>query len=134
MSFTVPDSELTIRATRAGGPGGQHVNKASTRVEVVWDVASSPSLTDEQRTLLLQRLASKLDRGGRLRVVADEHRSQLRNREAALERLEALVAAALRPRTRRIPTKPTAASVRRRLDAKRRRAARKGDRKPPEAE
>jgi ribosome-associated protein len=132
MSFTVPDSELTVRATRAGGPGGQHVNKASTRVEVVWDVASSPSLTDQQRALLLQRLASKLDRGGRLRVVADEQRSQLRNREAAQQRLKALVTAALRPRKRRIPTKPTAASVRHRLDAKRRRAARKGDRKPPE--
>jgi ribosome-associated protein len=134
MTFTIPDSELVVRATRAGWPGGQHVNKASTRVEVVWDVAASPSLSINQRERLLERLAAKLDSRGCLRVVADEHRSQLRNRQAALERLKALVAAALRPRKRRIPTKPTAASIRRRLDAKRRRAARKGDRKPPEAE
>ncbi len=134
MTFAIPEHELEIRATRAGGPGGQHVNKASTRVEVVWDVAASPNLTEEQRAFLLERLASRLDRRGRLRVVADEHRSQLRNREAARERLEALVAGALRPRKRRIPTKPTAASMQRRLDEKRRRTTRKRSRKPPAEE
>jgi ribosome-associated protein len=131
MTFTVPEHELTIRATRAGGPGGQHVNKAATRVEVVWDVAASPSLTAEQRARLVERLASRLDSRGRLRVVADEHRSQLRNREMAVGRLRSLVAAALRPRKRRIPTRPTAASIERRLDAKRRRTTRKRSREPP---
>jgi len=134
MTFLVPDSELEIRATRAGGPGGQHVNKASTRVEVVWDVAASPSLTADQRALLQQRLASRLDRRGRLRVVADEHRSQLRNREAAVGRLKALVAGALRPRKRRVPTKPTAASRERRIDEKRRRGEKKRERHADEDE
>jgi ribosome-associated protein len=131
MGFTVPHAELAIRASRAGGPGGQHVNKASTRVEVVWDVAGSSSLDEAQRALLLDRLASRLDSRGRLRVVADAHRSQLRNRAAALERLRAIVAAALRPRKRRVPSRPTAAAIERRLDAKRRRSARKRDRTRP---
>jgi ribosome-associated protein len=131
MVFVIPEPEIDIRASRARGPGGQHVNKAATRIEVVWDMSASPSLTPQQRTRLLQRLGSRLDRRGRLRVVADEHRSQLRNREAALARLRALVAEALRPRKRRIPTKPTTASVQRRLDEKRRRASRKQGRKPP---
>jgi ribosome-associated protein len=131
MTFVIPEAELEVRATRAGGPGGQHVNKASTRVEVVWDVAASPRLGEAQRALLLERLASRLDGQGRLRVVAVEHRSQLRNRAAAVERLRAMVAAALRPRKRRIPTKPTAAAIARRLDAKRQRATRKRRRRPP---
>jgi ribosome-associated protein len=131
MVFVIPEPEIDIRASRARGPGGQHVNKAATRIEVVWDMSASPSLTPQQRTRLLQRLGSRLDRRGRLRVVADEHRSQLRNREAALARLRALGGVALRPRKRRIPTKPTTASVQRRLDEKRRRASRKQGRKPP---
>jgi ribosome-associated protein len=128
MAFLVPDSELEIRATRAGGPGGQHVNKASTRVEVVWDVAASPSVKADQRALLLERLASRLDGRGRLRVVSDAHRSQLRNREAALARLRAIVTAALAPRKRRVPTRPTAASRERRLAQKRRRGEQKRER------
>jgi ribosome-associated protein len=134
MDFVVPEHELEVRATRARGPGGQHVNKASTRVEVVWDVAASPSLTADQRALLQQRLASRLDRRGRLRVVTDEHRSQLRNREAAVSRLKALVAGALRPRKRRVPTKPTAASRERRIAEKRRRGEQKRERRPAEDE
>ncbi len=127
--FTVPEAELLIRATRAGGPGGQHVNKTSTRVEVVWDVKASPSLNDRQRGLLVDRLAARLDRRGRIRVVEAGSRSQTRNRDVAVARLRKLVSDALRPRKRRVPTKPTAASRERRLAEKRRRQAKKQDRR-----
>ena len=131
MAFVVPEAELRVRASRAGGPGGQHVNKAATRIEVVWDVATSPSLSDDQRTRLLERLQSRLDRRGRLRVVAEEFRSQARNRGAAIERLRALVTDALRVRRRRKPTRPPAGAAERRLEDKRRRAVRKRERRPP---
>jgi ribosome-associated protein len=125
----IPLGELEIRATRSAGPGGQHVNTSSTRVEVVWDVAGSPTLTEEQRVRLLARLATRLDSTGRLRLVAGARRSQLRNREAALERLAELVAAALVVPKRRKPTRPTRASKERRLTAKRQRGARKRERR-----
>jgi ribosome-associated protein len=130
VSYTVPENELEIRASRAGGPGGQHVNKVSTRIEVVWDVAGSPSLPPDLKNRLLTRLASRLDTRGRLRVVAADSRSQARNRDAALERLRALVAEALRPRKPRKPTRPTAASRERRLREKQRRGQRKRERRP----
>lgn len=127
----LPLSELTFRATRAGGPGGQHVNTSATRVELGWDVARSPSLSEEQRARLLERLATRLDGAGRLRVVASASRSQLRNREAALERLRELVARALEvPKVRR-PTQPSRAAKAARLEAKRRRAAIKRERRAP---
>jgi ribosome-associated protein len=131
VTFTVPDAELRFRATRAGGPGGQHVNTSSTRVEVVWDVAASPSLTDAQRERLLRKLSSRIDSRGRLRVAAGERRSQLQNRQAAQERLNTLVAEALRRRRPRKPTKPSKAAVERRLTEKRRRRQRKHERRPP---
>jgi ribosome-associated protein len=127
----LPLSELEFRATRSGGPGGQHVNTSSTRVEVWWDVAASPSLSEEQRARLLSRLATRLDQAGRLRLVSSGSRSQLRNREDVTERLRELVALALvvpRPRRR---TKPTRASKVARAEAKRRRSAAKRDRRPP---
>ena len=86
-ALLLPVGELDVRATRSGGPGGQHVNTSSTRIEIWWDVQSSPTLNDEQRARLLLGLASRLDGEGRLRVVASASRSQLRNREAATERL-----------------------------------------------
>ena len=130
-SLLLPHGELEYRATRAGGPGGQHVNTSSTRIELWWDVRASPTLSDEQRTSLLQRLASRLDGEGRLRIVASQSRSQLRNREAATERLRELVAASLVPRKPRKRTKPTHAAKAARLEAKRRRSALKRDRRPP---
>lgn len=132
MTFTVPESELEIRATRAGGPGGQHVNKASTRVEVVWDVRASASLTDDQRARLLAKLEPRLDARGRLRVVCDASRSQHRNRETAVERLRAIVQVGLRVPKPRKRTRPSKAAVERRLDAKRQRAGRKRERRRPE--
>ena len=129
--LVLPLAELDDRATRSGGPGGQHVNTSSTRIEVWWDVGSSPALTEEQRTRLLARLSSRLDSDGRLRVVASESRSQLRNREAATERLRELVATALEVRKPRKRTKPSRAARAARLEAKRRRSALKRDRRRP---
>lgn len=128
-ALVIPLAELEVRATRAAGPGGQHVNTSSTRIEVVWDVAASPSVSEEQRTRLRARLATRLDTSGRLRIVAGARRSQLQNREAALARLAELVAAALVVPKRRRPTKPTRASKERRLTEKRRRGERKRDRR-----
>jgi ribosome-associated protein len=127
----LPLAELDYRASRSGGPGGQHVNTSSTRIELWWDVAGSPSLTPEQRAQLLERLAPRLDTNGRLRLVSSGTRSQLRNREDVTERLQSVVAAALAPRKKRKPTKPSRAAKAARLDAKRRRAFTKQRRRPP---
>lgn len=126
---SIPAAELEIRATRAGGPGGQHVNKSSTRVEVVWRITGSRAITATDRARLRERLASRLDSRGALRVVAADTRSQSRNRELALERLAGTVRAALViPKVRR-PTKPTRGSKVRRLETKKRRSAQKRDRR-----
>ena len=127
----VPLSELDYRATRSGGPGGQHVNTSSTRIEVWWDIRGSPTLTDDQRARLLDRLATRLDGTGRLRVVASQSRSQLRNREAATERLRDVVAAALAVAKPRKRTRPSHAAKAARLEAKRRRSATKRERRSP---
>jgi ribosome-associated protein len=129
MRFTVPERELQFRAGPAGGPGGQHVNRASTRVEVRWDVASSPSISESQRQTLLEKLGSRIDSRGILRVSADERRSQMRNREAALERLNSLVRQALKKPKQRKKTKPSPAAREKRLEDKRRRSERKQDRR-----
>ncbi len=130
----VPLAELEYRASRSGGPGGQHVNTSSTRVELWWDVAGSPALTDEQRRHLLVGLASRLDGAGRLRLVSSATRSQLRNREEVTERFRDIVARALvvpKPRKR---TKPSRAAKAARLEGKRRRGATKRDRRRPSGE
>ncbi len=127
--FTIPGSELELRASRSSGPGGQHVNTSSTRIELVWDVAGSTVTNEMERSLLLERLAPRLDTSGRLRIVAQEARSQLRNREAARRRLAATVAAALVVQRPRKATKPTMASRRERLDTKRHRGAVKRERR-----
>lgn len=130
-ALRLPLSELEYRASRSGGPGGQHVNTSSTRIEVWWDVASSPSLTPEQRAQLLERLGPRLDSGGRLRLVSSGSRSQLRNREDVTERLRSVVAAALAVRKKRKVTKPSRAAKAARLEAKRRRAELKQYRQAP---
>jgi ribosome-associated protein len=130
MAFCIPDNEIRFRASRSGGPGGQHVNQSSTRVEVRWNVTESPSLTEHERDLITERLGSRIDSKGFLRVVADERRSQLRNREAAVERLNALVRQALKTPKPRKKTKPPASANIKRLEEKRRRSARKLQRRP----
>ena len=130
----VPLAELEFRASSSGGPGGQHVNTSSTRVEVTWDVAGSPALSEEQRQRLLVRLASRLDGTGRIRLVSSSTRSQLRNREDVTERLREVVAQALVvPKARKRTRTPRAAKAAR-LENKRRRAATKRDRRPPRGE
>lgn len=127
----LPISELEFRASRSGGPGGQHVNTSSTRVEVWWDVRASPSLSEAQRQRLLTRLATRLDSAGRLRLVSSTSRSQLRNREDATERLREIVARALAVPKPRKRTRPTRAAKAARVDAKRRRSSVKRDRRRP---
>ena len=130
MDFQIPAAELSFRATRAGGPGGQHVNQTSTRVEVRWQVTTSASLTEAQKERLLEKLSSRIDSRGYIRVVAEERRSQLRNREAEVERLNELVQAALKTPKPRKKTKPPASANRKRLDEKRHRSAQKQQRRP----
>lgn len=127
--LAIPRTELVARASRASGAGGQHVNKTSSRVEVTWSVARSPSLDQEQRARILARLASRVNDAGELRVVASDTRSQLRNRELAERRLAELVRAALVVPRRRKPTRPTRAAKEARLQAKHRRADKKRERR-----
>lgn len=127
--LAIPRSELALKATRSGGPGGQHVNTASTRIELVWDVAASPSLSDAQRARLLDKLAPRLDAGGRLRLVSQGERSQLQNREAALERLAGIVRRALVVPRARKATRPTKASREKRLREKKLRGQLKRERR-----
>jgi ribosome-associated protein len=127
-TLVIPLAELTWRFSRSGGPGGQHANTSDTRAEVRFDIAGSPSLGPRQRARLLERL------GEEVRVVASDERSQARNRELALQRLAERLANALRVEAPRRATRPTTASVRRRLEDKRRRATRKADRRRPPTE
>lgn len=118
---TIPEAELSWRFSRSSGPGGQGVNTADSRVELVWDAAASGALSPVQRERLLARLSGRLV-GGVLTIAASEHRAQLRNRDAARDRLAAVVADALRPPApARSPTKPTRGAKERRLKAKQRR-------------
>jgi ribosome-associated protein len=130
-ALTIPATELGWRFSRSSGPGGQHVNTSDSRVQLSWNVTESAVLSEEQRMLLLDRLARSLV-GGALTVTASEQRSQLRNREIALEKLAELVAAGLAPDgPRRRPTKRTRGSNQRRLAAKGERSATKRQRRPP---
>ena len=122
---SIPRDELVVRASRSGGPGGQHVNTSATRVEVLWHPASSRSLGDDDRRRLAARLAPRLDGDGCVRVVASEHRSQRRNREAAEARLAELVRRALVVPKRRVATRTPRAAVERRLAEKKRRSEQK---------
>jgi ribosome-associated protein len=125
MAFTIPEVELEFRVSRSSGPGGQHVNTTSTRVEVRWNVRHSTALSDADRTWLLERLAHRLDRHGCVRVVSSARRSQQQNRTAAIDRLQALVTDALRRPKHRRKTKPSRAVREARLKEKRARAERK---------
>jgi ribosome-associated protein len=125
----VPDHELVLRASRAGGPGGQHVNTSSTRVEIRWNVRTARNIDEATRRQLIERLGRRVDRGGWLRVVASTSRSQHQNRADATQRLRELVADALKPRKRRRATRVPRAERTRRLLAKRRRSETKRDRR-----
>jgi len=119
--ITIPEAELTWRFSRSSGPGGQGVNTADSRAELVWDMAGSSVLSPLQRERLLDRLSGRLV-DGVLTIAASEHRAQLRNREAARARLAAIVDDALRPPSpKRRATKPTRGAKERRLKAKQQR-------------
>lgn len=128
-TFTIPRSELQSRASRAGGPGGQHVNTSSTRIELLWDLTHSRVVSDDMRARLLTKLAARLDAEGMVRVVASDRRSQAQNREAAEERLASIVRQALIVPKKRKATRPTASSRERRLTEKKKRGERKRDRR-----
>lgn len=124
----IPDREIQVRTSRSGGPGGQNVNKVETRVEVLWNLDESPGFRDAEKDRVRAVLGKRVGSDGTIRVVSQRHRSQSRNREAAIERLRELVRHALTPRKKRRPTGPTAASREARLEAKRRRASVKRER------
>lgn len=127
----IPEAELILRASRSGGPGGQHANTADTKVELRWSVTNSTALTGVQRDRLTDRLASRLTADGELILTASEHRSQHRNREAVLARFRAIVGEALTPPRTRRRTRPTRASKERRLQSKKHRSELKRLRQPP---
>jgi ribosome-associated protein len=127
-SVSIPPSEIQVRVSRSSGPGGQHANTAETRVEAAFDVDASSTLTDRQK----QRVRAAV--GPVVRAVAQDERSQARNRELAVERLVGKLRDALRVERRRVATRPTKASVERRLEGKRRRSAVKRRRAAPPEE
>ena len=125
----IPRTELEVRATRSGGPGGQHVNTSSTKIELRWQPGSSVALSENQRDRVLTALSTKLDSEGWLRLTASEHRSQLQNRDAAEARLVAIVKGALVVPKPRRATKPTYTSKVKRLESKSQRSDVKQQRK-----
>ena len=127
-NIAIPLREVVVRASRSSGPGGQHANVTASRIEAVFDVAASDTLTDEQKRRVIARL------GPRVVAIAQDARSQARNRELALQRLARRLSGALAVQRPRRATRPTHSSVTRRLDAKRRRAERKRGRRSPGAE
>jgi ribosome-associated protein len=127
----IPVEELEFRTSRSSGPGGQGVNTTDSRVELRFDLAGSPSIPPEAKERAMRRLASRVDSAGRLRLVAQNQRSQLANRRDATERLAAMLASAVAaPRARR-PTRPSATAAARRVESKRRRASTKQLRQRP---
>ena len=124
--LSIPLAEIELRASRSSGPGGQHANVTASRIEAVFDVGASQTLTDSQRRRLLEKL------GERVTAVAQDARSQARNRELALERLAAKLADGVRRPKRRHPTRPGRAARERRLEQKRRTSQRKAERRRPD--
>jgi ribosome-associated protein len=129
--LAIPDEEISFATSRSGGPGGQNVNKLETRVTIRFDVGASAVLSEEQKARLRERLATRITKDGVLHVTSQRHRSQVANKDAALERFAELVGEALREEVPRRKTRPSRAAKARRLDEKRRRSGRKRDRAAP---
>jgi ribosome-associated protein len=130
----IPDTELDFATARSSGPGGQNVNKVETRVTLLFDIDASSSLSESQKSRLRNRLATRINKRGVLRVSSQRHRTQAANRQAATERFVELVSAALRRRRRRVATHPSARARAHRLDHKRRRSRLKSRRRRPTAD
>ena len=130
----IPLSELAFRYARSSGPGGQHVQRTETKVELLFDLAGSPSLSEAQRALAISRLGGRIDQAGVLHLTSQAGRSQLENRADVIERFRRLLAAALKPSRVRRPTRPTAAARQRRREEKRRHSQAKQQRRRPRPE
>jgi ribosome-associated protein len=128
-AVAIPRSELVVRATRSGGPGGQHVNTSSTRIEITWDVLRTRALTEDQRVRVVARLGARLSEEGTVRVVASDSRSQRQNRERAEARLSDLIRRALALPKARKRTRVPRRAVEARLEGKRRHRERKRQRR-----
>jgi ribosome-associated protein len=126
--LAIPDEEVAFTTSRSGGPGGQNVNKLETRVTLRFELDGSPSLSEEQKARLRQRLATRITKQGVLHVTAQRHRTQAANREAAVERFAELLRENLREEAPRKKTRPSRAAKARRLEEKRRRSQRKRER------
>jgi ribosome-associated protein len=126
--ISIPEEELTFTASRSGGPGGQHVNKVSSKVVLWFDLAKSPSLSPEDKELIASRLGSRIDKDGVLRVVSQSTRSQLSNRELAIERFVELLQSALKQLPPRKKTRVSKAAKERRLEEKKQRSSLKRER------
>ena len=122
------ERELSFQASRSGGAGGQNVNKVATKVELRFHVENSEILTDEEKALILQKLSRRINNEGYLQVVCQDSRSQLQNKELCVERFYELLGQAFTKQKKRKPTKPTRASIRRRLESKQRHAQKKTNR------
>lgn len=129
MKVSIPFHEYTVKAVRSGGAGGQHVNKVSTRVELYFDIGASATLTDEQKTILKTKLASKITEEGVLRLTEDTSRSQHANREAIIKKLHSTLEQALRKPKKRVATKVSAAAKKKRVDEKKKKSEKKSLRK-----
>ncbi len=132
--FSIPLSEIHFQFSRSGGPGGQNVNRISSKVELRFDIKHSPSLTDEQRDILLHSFAKRIDSRGIFHLSGQESRSQWMNRQKVLERFRNILAHALTPRKKRTRTAPPSSSREKRLEAKKHRGAQKRSRRVSENE
>lgn len=127
--ISIPVSELEIRFSRSGGPGGQHVNKTSTQAELSFDLLNSPSIPQDDRDWLVEKLMHRLDSAGRLRLTSQDTRSQRQNKAIVLERFQEVLRHALRRPKKRKPTKPSKAAVERRIEGKKKRSETKSQRR-----
>ena len=130
-TFEIPSSEIIFRAVRSSGPGGQKVNKTASKVELRWNVEGSSLFNDDQKALLFEKLASRINSEGELILTCETERSQLQNKTTAQKLLNTLVNEALEQPLERVPTRPTKAARQKRLDDKSKNAAKKKNRKTP---
>ncbi len=126
------EKEFQFNTSRSGGPGGQHANKTETQVELRFNIPESQVLSDEEKHRLLKKLSSKVTKEGEVIVTAESKRSQVQNKEEAMEKFYSMVEKALKKPKKRIPTKPSRAAKKKRLEEKKKHSEKKAKRKPPE--